>query len=90
MLINKRKNLAIIGVGRWGKNLARVFYNLGVLRNICDKILNKFYTSRSQSLSTLLNNKKISMLVISTPIESHFKLVLKSIKKKNIFSLKNQ
>ena len=29
-------NLALIGAGSWGKNLARVFHELGVLRAICD------------------------------------------------------
>ena len=30
-------SVAIIGSGYWGKNLVRVFYELGALRLICDK-----------------------------------------------------
>src|SRR4051812_19505113 len=29
-------NLALIGAGYWGKNLARNFHQLGVLHTICD------------------------------------------------------
>ena len=28
-------NLALIGAGHWGKNLARLFYELGILRTQC-------------------------------------------------------
>ena len=30
------KNIAVIGAGYWGKNLVRNFYQLGVLKTICD------------------------------------------------------
>ena len=30
---DRKLNLAIIGVGGWGKNHARVLYDLGVLKN---------------------------------------------------------
>ena len=29
-------SLALVGAGRWGKNLARNFFDLGVLHTICD------------------------------------------------------
>jgi len=30
-------NVAVVGCGYWGKNLVRVFSELGVLRCVCDK-----------------------------------------------------
>ena len=30
------KYIAVIGAGYWGKNLVRNFYQLGVLKTICD------------------------------------------------------
>ena len=30
------RNLALVGAGNWGKNLARNFHALGVLHTICD------------------------------------------------------
>ncbi len=30
------KHIAVIGAGYWGKNLVRNFYQLGVLKTICD------------------------------------------------------
>ena len=29
-------NVAVVGSGYWGKNLVRVFHELGVLRLVCD------------------------------------------------------
>ncbi len=41
----KVTSIAVIGSGYWGKNLVRNFYQLGVLKLICDKnenIVNQF------------------------------------------------
>ena len=35
--IKKATSIAVIGSGYWGKNLVRNFYQLGVLKLICDK-----------------------------------------------------
>ena len=37
-MVNKGKkaNIALIGAGHWGKNLARNFHSLGVLNTVCD------------------------------------------------------
>ena len=32
-----KKNIAVVGCGYWGKNLVRNFYELGVLKTICDE-----------------------------------------------------
>ena len=43
----KPSDLALIGAGYWGKNLARNFHQLGVLRLLCDaddEALGRFFT----------------------------------------------
>lgn len=81
--MGKRKvKLAVIGVGYWGRNLARVFSGLGVLSTICDtsldnlKKLRKDYpkTNIVLSFSEVLRDDGISAVVISTPAETHYKL----------------
>ncbi|MBC8282254.1 MAG: oxidoreductase, partial [Nitrospinae bacterium] len=34
--MDSKINLALVGAGYWGKNLARVFHELDVLKWICD------------------------------------------------------
>jgi len=35
-IMGEMANIAVIGVGYWGKNLVRNFAQLGVLHTICD------------------------------------------------------
>ena len=30
------QKIAVIGCGLWGRNIVRIFYNLGVLEIVCD------------------------------------------------------
>ncbi|MFO7972061.1 MAG: hypothetical protein R6U40_09955 [Desulfobacterales bacterium] len=46
--LNKVPSVAVIGSGYWGKNLVRNFYNLGVLKLICDKNETLLDTFREQ------------------------------------------
>lgn len=80
-------SVAIIGSGYWGKNLVRVFYELGALRLVCDKnesILVDF-KNKYQNLETclalgdVLNHADIDGIVISTPAETHFNLVREAL-----------
>ena len=32
----KEQKIAVIGMGMWGKNIVRNFYNLNVLNTVCD------------------------------------------------------
>ncbi len=36
--INKNKRVAVIGAGKWGKNLVRIFFEIGVLRAVVDSL----------------------------------------------------
>ena len=86
------KKLAIVGLGKWGKNLVREFTKIsnviicssnGKKENI--KWLTKEYPNikYTKNIQELLQNKSIDAIIIATPIKTHFSLsylVLKSNK----------
>jgi len=85
---NKRK-IAVIGVGGWGKNHARVLHEMGVLGSICDED-----ESRARALASLYDVKPYSSLeqllekevpldacILCTPTKTHFALAKKIMDK---------
>ena len=79
--------LGLIGAGYWGKNLIRVFDELGVLEIICD-LDNKILKQRKKeypNLKTTTNfdeilvDKEIKAVVISSPAVTHYDLVKKAL-----------
>ncbi len=79
------KNIAILGIGNWGKKITRTLYNLNVLKYICDVNKKKKYNIPYKSEKLILKNNKIDIVIIATPINNHFFLARKFIKKKHIF-----
>ena len=83
----KETSIAVIGSGYWGKNLVRNFYQLGVLRLICDKnesILNQFkkeYTDVETclNLEDVFGHDDVKAVVVATPAESHFEVARKAL-----------
>lgn len=79
--------VAVVGVGYWGKNLVRNFYELGVLAALCDadgsvETLHaqrypgvKFYTD----FNNLLSDSSISAVVLATPAVTHYELTRKAL-----------
>ena len=80
-------NLALIGAGFWGKNLARTFHNLHVLKIICDpaddvqKRKKEKYPDieTSVSFSDTLAAPGIDAIAIASPAEMHFAMVKDSL-----------
>jgi UDP-2-acetamido-3-amino-2,3-dideoxy-glucuronate N-acetyltransferase len=80
-------NLALIGAGHWGKNLARVFHELGILKIICESseeiLLNnatKYPEVTTTSSSTeVLASPHINAVAIATPAEQHYSLAKKAL-----------
>ncbi|MDD4939031.1 MAG: Gfo/Idh/MocA family oxidoreductase [Candidatus Omnitrophica bacterium] len=74
--------VAVIGCGYWGKNLVRVFSQLGVLDTICDsdparlEALRKEYpgVNITASYTQVLKNRQLTAAVVATPAESHYRL----------------
>ncbi len=78
----KTARIGVVGVGAWGKNLARNFHDLGVLGALCDMHEDVIKTCSAQypgvacttSIDDLLNGSDISGVVIATPAKSHYDL----------------
>ncbi len=79
--------LGLIGAGYWGKNLVRVFYELGVLEIVCDldeKVLEerkKEYPGLkiTNDFEQILSDKNIKGVVISSPAATHYKITKQAL-----------
>jgi len=79
--------VAIVGIGRWGKNLLREFNKLCDVPVCCSKgnkqnleWLKKNYPSiNAFHYDDVLMDKTIDAVVIATPIDSHFELAYKAL-----------
>ena len=89
-------NMAVIGIGEWGKNLARNFYEIkkSKLTICCDlneanlgKIKEKYpLVKTTTDYAEVLNDDEIKAVVIATSTATHFDLAKKSLEaNKHIF-----
>ena len=89
------KKIAIIGLGKWGKNLLREFSNVscvtkchtrGNQKNISWLRRNYPKVVHTTSIRDILTDKNIDAVAISTPINSHFKIAKNSLESgKHVF-----
>jgi len=88
------KNIAVIGSGYWGKNLVRNFFELGVLKTICDldestlnELQNKYpKTYATTSFQEVLADEEVKGIVIATPAVLHYKMAKKALESgKDVF-----
>jgi len=87
-------SVAVIGSGYWGKNLVRNFQNLGALRLVCDKNETLLGRIREQyagiktclAFNDVLRHDDINAVVISTPVETHYRLAREALlAKKHVY-----
>ncbi|HEY7082047.1 MAG TPA: Gfo/Idh/MocA family oxidoreductase, partial [Nitrososphaeraceae archaeon] len=72
-------HIAVIGVGGWGKNHARVLHDMGVLSAICDadsgrtkKIADLYKTNAYLSIEELLQKERsLDACIVCTPTKTH-------------------
>lgn len=82
-----RRSLALIGAGRWGKNLARNFDALGALHTICDaheSTLNALseqypHIQCTTNYSAILNDPAIKQVVIASQACHHYFLAKQAL-----------
>jgi len=77
--------IAVVGAGYWGKNLLRVFNELGVLQAICESdpdnpnltpyAKTKLYTDYLE----LLSDSDVEAVAIATPAVTHYEMVKKAL-----------
>lgn len=81
------KSLALVGAGRWGKNLARNFHKLGVLHTLCDaneKLLDTYQhqydgVHLTGNYLSVLQDNAIDKVAIAAPALMHFKLAKEAL-----------
>tara|TARA_B100000900_G_scaffold28612_1_gene21970 strand:+ start:987 stop:1955 length:969 start_codon:yes stop_codon:yes gene_type:complete len=88
----KKLNIALIGCGNWGKNIARNLYQLGSLACIYDsntKLLEKLsheYMLPTFGLSKIFEDQNIKAIVIASPAITHKDLAIQALKNdKDVF-----
>jgi UDP-2-acetamido-3-amino-2,3-dideoxy-glucuronate N-acetyltransferase len=82
------RDLAMVGAGYWGKNLARNFRDLGSLHTICDtnpEILHSYQegyeeVQKETNFDRVLSNPEIRKIAIATPAGLHYRLAAAAIK----------
>src|SRR6266498_125250 len=80
--ISAVKNVAVVGMGYWGKNLVRNFYELGALATICDSEASVEANCKKQyenvrfcrEFSSVLGDPAIRAVALTTPAVSHFEM----------------
>lgn len=86
--MGQKSKIAIIGIGRWGKNLLKEFNEQAEVVWVChkgsvesDKFLTQNYPNikRTTSLEDVLNDSSIEAVVVATPTQTHFKIAQKII-----------
>ena len=81
LYVEMKTNIALIGCGSWGKNLARNLFNLGVLNTVCDAdprvldwVKRDYSVKVSVNFADLISDPDINGIVIATPSHTHYAL----------------
>jgi UDP-2-acetamido-3-amino-2,3-dideoxy-glucuronate N-acetyltransferase len=92
---SKVVQVAVVGVGRWGKNILREFNTVGTVTHVVytgspetETFLTKEYPqiSKTTSFDEVLNDSSVNLIAIATPITTHYELVKKALSAgKNVF-----
>ncbi len=80
-------NIAVAGIGNWGQNLARIFYQLEALHTCCDLDDKKISKFRKQfhgvkftnAYDEIINDAEIEGIVIAVPAVFHYELAKKAL-----------
>lgn len=76
-------NIAVVGCGYWGKNLVRVFSELGVLHCVCDTDVSRHAAVVPEcvppvftdKLEDVLGSSEIRAVAVATPAATHYEVV---------------
>jgi UDP-2-acetamido-3-amino-2,3-dideoxy-glucuronate N-acetyltransferase len=85
--MTEQSSVAVVGAGYWGRNLVRVYHEIGALKVVCDSnemLLDRFreqYPGLETCLAfnDLLLREDIKALAIATPAETHFTLAREAL-----------
>jgi UDP-2-acetamido-3-amino-2,3-dideoxy-glucuronate N-acetyltransferase len=78
--------VALIGCGAWGRNLARVFGDIGALRAVVDAdparaaaVATQYAVSVGEDALTAMRHRAVDAIVIATPPSTHFALAMQAV-----------
>jgi UDP-2-acetamido-3-amino-2,3-dideoxy-glucuronate N-acetyltransferase len=82
LLKRTKVNVAVVGVGYWGKNLVRNFYELGALTTLCDadesieaKYGQHYLGLRFHSeFTAVLSDPSVTAVALATPAVTHYEM----------------
>jgi UDP-2-acetamido-3-amino-2,3-dideoxy-glucuronate N-acetyltransferase len=89
-----KRSIGVVGMGYWGKNLVRVFNELGALRSVCDvnpdrqSVVSEKYPEAQfcSGVGDVLTDEEIEGIAIATPASTHGELVRAGLEAgKNVF-----
>ena len=90
--MSKKLNIALVGCGNWGKNIARNLHEMGYLACIYDsneKLSEKLsddYSLPTFELNKIFEDKNINAIVIASPAITHKDLAIQALKNdKDVF-----
>jgi len=85
--MQQQKSVALVGCGKWGRNIARNLAQLGALRIICDadennvaSVATEFGAEFTKDFRNVLSAPEINAVVIATPATTHAALGTDAIK----------
>ncbi len=79
--------VAVVGMGYWGKNLVRNFYELGALHSICDSDPSVVETCRSKyggvaycgDYAKVLADESVKAVALATPAVTHYQMAKQAL-----------
>ena len=86
-MVTDKPVVAVIGSGYWGKNLIRIYHEMGALKLICDnrEPILKAFKEQYAGLETcvaandIYGDPDIDGVVIATPAETHFTIAREAL-----------
>ncbi len=73
--------VAVVGSGYWGKNLVRVFHQLGALATVCDirqevldQVCSEYHVNVTSAITDIIHDPAITGVVVATPAAQHYEL----------------
>ena len=84
--VAKKKLVAVIGAGYWGKNLVRNFHALDVLATVCDandetlnRIRQEYSVATTKDYDAVLRDPAVDAVVIAAPAAQHHEVAMRAL-----------
>jgi UDP-2-acetamido-3-amino-2,3-dideoxy-glucuronate N-acetyltransferase len=84
--MQQRKSVALVGCGKWGRNIARNLSHLGVLKIVCDAddvnvapLASELGAAFTKDFRNVLSSSEVNAVVIATPATTHAALATEAI-----------